>query len=464
MAGHLERLGRPADLSWSRGVVRVAWHLADPPRVTVVIPTRHNRELLSTCLPSLARTDYPSFEVVIVDNGGHTVDHDEWYRAHAAGLDLRVLWWTQPFNYSAVNNLAAAEATGEVLVFLNDDTELRDPGWLTELVGWASQPDIGLVGVQLIGPVGEIQHGGVILGLNGFADHLFQGMEPHSDSLMGPTDWYRNTLSVTAACVAVRREVFERIGGFDERFVLCGSDVVLGLDARFLGLRNVVTPFTDVRHLESATRSTHVPESDFFASYWRYQKWLFGGDPYFSPSLSLSSREPHFQAAHEPTPREMIAGPLRRDFTVFRQVNDSAEASWLADQCRADESVVAGVRALHAEHREPVLAAHRQLVPARDRQPVLRRRGHRSADRRSPGHPPRRAEPVRGGGEPERGVLPLGAGGGVPGHRRLADRVHRRRVGRRPRSAALRGCLDRHALDHGVHRGQLRADASGSST
>ena len=80
VAGHLERLGRPAELSWSHGVVRVAWHLADPPRVTVVIPTRHNRELLSTCLPSLARTDYPSFEVVIVDNGGHTIDHDEWYR------------------------------------------------------------------------------------------------------------------------------------------------------------------------------------------------------------------------------------------------------------------------------------------------------------------------------------------------------------------------------------------------
>ncbi|HVN52662.1 MAG TPA: glycosyltransferase, partial [Acidimicrobiales bacterium] len=349
---HLARLGRDAAVSWVDGVVRVRWALPSPaPKVTVVIPTRHNREQLSVCLPSLARTDYPDLEVIVVDNGGHTVDHEDWYRGHDAGLDLSVIWWSAPFNFSAVNNAAAAEASGDVLVFLNDDTELRDPGWLAELVGWVSQPEIGLVGVQLIGPDGEIQHGGVILGLNGFADHLFQGMAPHSDSLMGPTDWYRNTLSVTAACVAVRRELFERIGGFDEQFVLCGSDVLLGLDAHFLGFRNVVTPFTDVRHLESATRSTHVPESDFFASYWWYQKWLFGGDPQFSPSLSLISKEPRFRSRHDPGPRELIEGPLRRDFTVFRQQNDAAEAAMLADMCRADRALVESVRELHAAHR-----------------------------------------------------------------------------------------------------------------
>jgi O-antigen biosynthesis protein len=355
IGSHLERLGREADLSWVGdwdGIVRVRWRLpAEPPSVTVVIPTRHNREQLSVCLPSLARTDYPNFDVLIVDNGGHTVDHEAWYRSHGTRLDLSVRWWSQPFNFSAVNNAAAADSTSDVLVFLNDDTELRDPGWLTELVGWAIQPDIGLAGAQLIGPDGEIQHGGVILGLNGFADHLFQGMAPHSDSLMGPTDWYRNALSVTAACVVVQREVFERIGGFDEGFILCGSDVVLGLDAHFLGMRNVVTAFTDIRHHESATRSTNVPESDFFASYWWYQRWLFGGDPQFSPVLSLSSREPRFRAKVEPGPRELIAGPLRRDFTVFRQVNDSAEAEWMADQCRADGALVDAVHALHAEHR-----------------------------------------------------------------------------------------------------------------
>ena len=91
--------------------------------------------MLTTCLPSLAKTDYPSFDVVIVDNGGRSPDNEAWYGTASAGLDMTVRWWDEPFNYSAVNNRAAAEARGDVLVFLNDDTELVDPGWMRELVG-----------------------------------------------------------------------------------------------------------------------------------------------------------------------------------------------------------------------------------------------------------------------------------------------------------------------------------------
>ncbi len=96
---------------------------------------------------------------------------------------------------------------------------------------------------------GRIQHAGVILGLGGFADHVFEGMPPQSDSMLGPTGWYRNVLSVTGACAAVRRELFEQVGGFDERFVLCGSDVALGLDLAQAGYRNVCSPYGGVRHL-----------------------------------------------------------------------------------------------------------------------------------------------------------------------------------------------------------------------
>ncbi len=202
VADHLRRAGQEAELTEGPAGVRVHWSLPDPPPVTVIIPTRHNQEMLSTCLPSLAATDYPRFDVRIIDNGGRTPEHEAWYAANDHGLDLEVTWWEEDFNYSRVNNVAAAGAGGEVLVFLNDDTELVDPGWLRELVGWATQPGIGLVGLQLIDPDGRIQHGGVVVGVNGFADHLFLGMEPHSDTILGSTDWYRNTLSVTAACVA----------------------------------------------------------------------------------------------------------------------------------------------------------------------------------------------------------------------------------------------------------------------
>ena len=105
-----------------------------------------------------------------------------------------------PFNYSAVNNLAASHGRGDVLVFLNDDTEVRDPSWLRELVGWAMQPDVGMVGLRLTGQDGKIQHEGVIVGMSGFADHVFAGMPPGSDSIYGPTDRLRDVLAVTGAC------------------------------------------------------------------------------------------------------------------------------------------------------------------------------------------------------------------------------------------------------------------------
>ena len=362
---HLDRAGAPGTATDAGEVVQVQWRLPESaPHVTVVIPTRHNRRMLGTCLPALAKTDYPSFDVTIVDNGGQSPDNERWYGEHAYGLDLDVLWWTQqPFNYSAVNNAAVAAAdaaatTGrhpraEVLVFLNDDTEVLDPGWLRELVGWATRPGIGVAGMQLLGPDGMLQHAGAVLGLNGFADHVFEGMPVGSDSLLGSTRWNRNVLAVTAACLAVRRDLFESLGGFDERFVLTGQDVALGLDATLRGYRNVCSALPGVRHLESVTRGTAIPQMDFFTSYWRYSTWLFGGDPYFSPNLSLGSRRPVLRGPDEPTPGQRLEVPLGRSFTVFRQRNDTAESRALADMCRALPADTAANDALHARNAAP---------------------------------------------------------------------------------------------------------------
>lgn len=348
VAAEVQRTGRTATVVPGEGGLRLEWRLDAPPHVTVIIPTRHNTELLSVCLPSLARTDYPSFDVQIVDNGGRSPETEQWYLDNDHGLDLDVIWWTDPFNYSRVNNVAAARARGDVLIFLNDDTEVVDPGWMREYVGWAIQPDIGLVGGQLLAGDGTIQHGGVILGAGGFADHLFIGLEPGARTMMGSTTWYRDTLSVTAACVAVRKALFDEIGGFDERFVLCGSDVVLGLDTWFMGLRNIVTANTTVRHLESVTRGRSVPASDFHASWWRYQKHLRGGDPYFSPSLSLTTGRPMFSGSGEQGPMPTVGSVIGRNFTVFRQKADENESLWLSRICRADDALVESVDELHA--------------------------------------------------------------------------------------------------------------------
>ena len=355
VGSHLERLAMPARAVATPGAIRLEWRLDDWPHVTIVMPTRHNREMLSTALPGIARSEYPSFDVIVVDNGGRTDERADWYARFASDLDLDldVEWWDDDFNYSVVNNAAAQRARGSVLVFLNDDTEFPDPGWLRELVGWATRPDIGVVGLQLVDSDGMIQHGGVVLGLNGFADHLFQGLAPGAPSLLGPTTWYRNTLAVTAACAAIRRDVFEELGGFDERFRLCGSDVVLGLNAVASGRRNVCSPFGGVRHLESTTRGTHVPTEDFFASYWFYQRWIFAGDPYFSPSLSLGSRIPQLRSRFEPTPADRIAEPLNRQITIFRQSTDEGELDVVARGCRVSDGDVEAVHTLHAHNAEP---------------------------------------------------------------------------------------------------------------
>ena len=351
---HLASLGVPARVEAAGACVRLRWALDRWPKVSVIIPTRHNRPLLSRCLASIARTDYPDLEVVIVDNGERTAANEEWYEGRFGGLDLRVEWWENPFNYSAVNNLAARRATGEVLVFLNDDTEVLSDEWLRELVGWVQQPDIGAAGLQLLDAEGNIQFAGTILGLRGFADHVFQGMEPSSQSLLGPTGWYRNVLAVTGACMAVRRDIFESVGGFDERFVLCGSDVALGLDLRLAGRRNVCSPYSPLRHLESATRGEDkVPPDDFFMSYWRYQAWLFGGDPYFSPNLSLTRREPALRRRSDRSAPELIAGTMERSFEVFRQQSDAQEAIGYARDCRASSRDVSATRSLHEANRAP---------------------------------------------------------------------------------------------------------------
>jgi len=339
VAGILARRGWPATPVADPHGVRITWELEEWPRVTVVVPTRHNRPLLTSLFASLRTTEYPDWELRIVDNGGRSAERDAWYAEQLIGIDSHVTWWEEPFNYGTVNNHGVAAGDGDVVVLLNDDTEV-EPGWLRELAGWASQTEIGTVGVQLVEGRGLIQHGGVVVGMSGMADHLFAGLPPHSVTPFGSTDWYRNTSANTAACLAMRRELWDRIGGLDERFQLLGSDVVLGLDARAAGHRNVTTPAIRVRHLESVTRGTDVPMGDMFASYWRYDRLLRVGDPYFTPCLSLDSPELRLRPLAEPTPLERVGPHLGRSFSVFRQSASVDEASMLADMCRLDEEQI----------------------------------------------------------------------------------------------------------------------------
>ncbi|TXN28244.1 glycosyltransferase [Lacisediminihabitans profunda] len=351
----LEELGEKTEVTIDSGDVARVRFLPDQwPSVSVVIPTRHSRANLGRLLPSLASTDYPRFDVRVVDNGGHTTENDEWYSANSHGLSLAVDWWVEsPFNYSRVNNHGARSTDGEIILFLNDDTQIVDPGWLREMVGALLREGVGTVGVQHRQAEGLIQHGGVLVGPGGFADNLFSGMRPGSDTLIGPTSWYRNALAVTGACVAVRRTDFERVGGLDERFILTGSDVVLGLDQVIQGRRNVVLPFDLVRHFESLTRGTAIPPEDFYASYFRYHPWLQNGDPYSSPSVSRLSARPTFNNRKDVAPVRLALEAVGRVFANLAQSSGiSSEANSLMYKASISSAEVDAVHALHAENAD----------------------------------------------------------------------------------------------------------------
>lgn len=297
--------------------LRIAWPLPEPaPMVSIVIPTRDRAALLGPCLEGLfRRTDYPAFEVIVVDNGSTEPALHDLLARWSADSRLRVLPSPGPFNYALLNNRAAAIARGEILLLLNNDTEVTHPEWLAAMAALAMRPGIGAVGAKLLFPSGRIQHAGVILGPRGVAghDYLFTpGSEAgQQDDLL----LTREVVAVTGACLAVRRDHYMAVGGLDEdRFRVAYNDVDLCLKLRRAGLRNLVTPEARLVHHESASRG-----SDFSAD--RHAKWdrerlamreawggLLDDDPFFPALLSFSA------------PARTPAAPPRRSLP-WRQVH-----------------------------------------------------------------------------------------------------------------------------------------------
>jgi GT2 family glycosyltransferase len=173
---------------------------------------------------------------------------------------------------------------------------------------WTCCDDIGVVGAKLLKPDGTIQHAGVIIGLMGFAGHVFAGLRDGQTTPFGLSEWYRNVLAVTAACLGIRRQVFEEVGGFSEDFILCGNDVELCLRVQKAGYRVLYHPFVRLLHEESATRDGTIPIEDFRESFKCYQRYLRDGDPYFNPNLSHWSLTPALREAGELAPERFAEG------------------------------------------------------------------------------------------------------------------------------------------------------------
>ncbi len=271
--------------------LRISW-ATDNPLVSIIIPTK-DRSVLERCLRSLTKkTAYPNYEILILDSGKSGTMDDLITQYSSAGISIKALPSTTPFNYSRTNNEGAHAAAGELFLFLNDDIEVIDGDWLEEMVRWSALPEIGAVGAKLLYPNKTIQHLGVILGLGGHANHVFMGAKEHDDGPYGTTDWYRNFLAVTGACMMVRRDVFESVGGFNIEYQLAFSDIELCLRIIEKGLRVMVTPHARLIHREGVSRGRFMPVEDIVLARDAFLPWVKAGDPYFNSNLSYTSPYP----------------------------------------------------------------------------------------------------------------------------------------------------------------------------
>ncbi len=269
------------------------------PLVSVIIPTRNGWKFLGPCLESLRQTDWPAdrLEVIVINNGSDEPETLEGLRQQESTGFLRVEHDPRPFNYAQLNNTAVRVSRGSLLVFLNNDTEVRDPSWLKQMAALALLPDAGAIGAKLLYDDGTVQHGGVILGVQGAAGHAHVNLGANEGGYMGLANVTREMAAVTGACLAMTREAFEEVGGFDEELRVAFNDIVLCLDTLRNGRRNIYLGAPIFTHHESKTRGyddtpqkLHIARRETCLAWFRHAP-ILRDDPYYSPNLSLE--EPH---------------------------------------------------------------------------------------------------------------------------------------------------------------------------
>lgn len=239
------------------GTHHVIWSLlASLPMVSIIIPTKDNIALLDAAIQSvLTRTDYPSFEIIVVNNNSELPESLAYFAQLITHAKITVLEHPHPFNFSEINNMAVQHAQGEVLLFLNNDVEVINKGWLTELVRHAHRDDIGCVGAKLYYKNEQIQHAGVIMGIGDVAEHSHRFYHKDEIGYHGRLMLVQNYAAVTGACLAIRKQTFFEIGQFNATdLAVAYNDVDLCLKALQRGYRNVWTPYAELYHYESISR------------------------------------------------------------------------------------------------------------------------------------------------------------------------------------------------------------------
>lgn len=276
---------------------RVRYAIPENSRVSILIPSGGKVDLLRTNIDKLAaKTDYADYEIVVIDNsrGDHVRQFVQGWEKNgrrARYLDLRRM----PFNYAALNNEAARSCDSPLLLFLNDDTEVIAPGWLTAMVELGTRPEVGAVGAKLFYPDGSIQHAGVVMGLAGNCSHAFNGLSGSVQRYFDFPDLIRNVSAVTGACLLVRAGVFREAGGFDEaQFAVSYNDIDLCLRIGQKGYRVVYTPHAVLVHHESRSRRRRLDLAEVLAVQTRWRD-VIAADPFYNPNLTRTAMDYSFR-------------------------------------------------------------------------------------------------------------------------------------------------------------------------
>ncbi len=242
------------------------------------------------------RTDYPAYEIVVVDNGSSAPDALALLRDLRGDPLFKVVERPGPFNFSALCNDGTKATAASVLAFVNNDIMVVDPGWLKPMVRFAVMPRIGVVGAKLLFPDGRLQHAGVVLGFGGIAGHLYRRMPADHRGYCNRLTVAHEVGAVTAACIVVERYKFDAVGGFDaENLPVDLNDMDLCLRISERGWTSLWTPESVLIHLQSATRGIdpdpfvlYRQERTYFVRRWAEK---LRDDPYFHPALSLFAHE-----------------------------------------------------------------------------------------------------------------------------------------------------------------------------
>lgn len=298
---HLNRIGTKATVIDSEYtfVFDINYNLPEPqPLVSIIIPTKDGINFLDVCIKSILElSTYTNYEIIILNNNSTENETFEWFnKIQQLHSNIKVIEANYKFNWSKLNNHGIQESKGDVYIFLNNDIKIITNDWIERLVSRALQPSVGTVGALLLFDDNTIQHAGVVVGMNGWADHVYrETRQVHMHSPYVSPMVTRNVLASTGACLAISKNTIDTIGKFDEDFLICGSDVEISLRAYQRGYRNIFDANTKLYHYESKTRDSFVPECDFDMSRKAYQFYWKNGDPFYNHNLKLDSVIPTYK-------------------------------------------------------------------------------------------------------------------------------------------------------------------------